>query len=321
MCGVCGGPIYYCGKHLRCRNSLPQTGGACWNHVQVPAEKTRGRICSWLAEFLGTQPRLRQAMVEILWKELDQPRRRAARNQPDPAREIAALQRQAANLTSAIAEGGQLKALVERLAAIESALEKARAAQANVTEVTQGEESSLSRQAIEESLATVLGQLAGNSFEFAGVLRKIFPEFTVQPVEALDSGQVRPRARLLFQPAAILDVAGQRSAGGVSNMDALPVVLDLFDPPEHIAHLRRCLDARATHPDMSLKGIAVLLGLGRMTVKRAFDYAHLMQQAGAGEPYRQVQESPSRASRWHRSKRASSGPVITADGCLSGANS
>jgi len=52
VCGVCGGPMYYSGRHLRCRNSLPRYGGSCWNHVQLSAELARERACRWLADFV-----------------------------------------------------------------------------------------------------------------------------------------------------------------------------------------------------------------------------------------------------------------------------
>ena len=59
-----------------------------------------------------------------MWEEIDRPRRQAARNRPDPGREIAVLERQATNLAAAIAEGGQLTILVEKLRGVEAALEK-----------------------------------------------------------------------------------------------------------------------------------------------------------------------------------------------------
>ena len=35
---------------------LPRHGGSCWNHVQVPADMARERICGWLAEYVGDKP-------------------------------------------------------------------------------------------------------------------------------------------------------------------------------------------------------------------------------------------------------------------------
>ena len=318
VCGVCSGPMYYSGRHLRCRNSLPRFGGSCWNHVQVSAELTQRRVCRWLAEFLSGDAQLRQAMVDVVWEELDRPRRRAARNRPDLGREITALERQATNLAAAIAEGGQFTTLLERLRAVESALEKARAARLVEGDGIKDAEPSASKQQVEQSLAEILGQLAGNSFEIAGILRRIFPQFVIQPVQALDSGQIRPRGRLTFRPVAVLEAAGRKSEGRSADGE-LSITIDLFDPPVHIVHLQRCLVAKEGHPKMSLKAIAALLGINHMTVKRAFDYARLMQRTGTSEPYREVHEAPSDASRWrNRRKRPADRRSPLSPPCSSG---
>ena len=301
VCGVCSGPMYYSGRHLRCRNSLPRFGGLCWNHVQVSAELTRQRVCCWLAEFLSADAQLRQALVNVVWEELDRPRRRATRNRPDLGREIAALERQAANLAAAIAAGGQLTTLLEKLRAVETALEKARGARATQGDGAKDAEPSISKRQVEQSLAEILGQLAATSFEIAGTLRRIFPQFVIQPVQALDSGQIRPRGRLTFRPVAVLGAAGKKNEGQSADGE-LSITIDLFDPPVHIAHLQRCLAAKEGHPKMSLKAIAALLGINHMTVKRAFDYARHMEGVGTSEPYREVHTAPSAASRW-RSRR------------------
>ena len=57
VCGACGGPMYYSGKHLRCRNSLPRYGGSCWNHVQVPADMARRADLQLAGRVPGPQPR------------------------------------------------------------------------------------------------------------------------------------------------------------------------------------------------------------------------------------------------------------------------
>jgi hypothetical protein len=90
-------------------------------------------------------------------------------------------------------------------------LEKARAARAAEGDGAEDAEPSTSKRQVEQSLAQMLGQPAGSSFEIAGTLRRIFPQFVIQPVQALDSGQIRPRGRLTFRPVAILEAAGRES--------------------------------------------------------------------------------------------------------------
>jgi hypothetical protein len=78
------------------------------------------------------------------------------------------------------------------------------------------------------------------------------------------------------------------------------VVLDLFEPSLPIRYLKPCCQARQEHPAFSLKGLARIVGIGCMTVKRALDYARLMEQEGLTEPYRELHERPVAASRWKR---------------------
>jgi site-specific DNA recombinase len=289
--------MYYAGRHLKCSNVLARRGRRCWNHVQVPVQLARRHIVSWLVGYLDGVASLREAMVDIVWKELDGASSKHHRRQRDSAREIAGLERQSANLAAAIAEGGQLQTLLQKLRAVEDALQRARAAQLAQTSRSRGQDDLPSKAELERNLPQMLLKLVDSSFEFADVMRQIFPEFVIQPVEALDSGQVRPRARLTFRPGAIANASGADSEVAGSLKD-LPVTLDLFEPPLHIRHLHQCVAAKRADPRLSLKTLAGLLGLNHMTVKRAFDYARLMEQVGTVDPYREVLARPEDASRW-----------------------
>jgi hypothetical protein len=76
------------------------------------------------------------------------------------------------------------------------------------------------------------------------------------------------------------------------------MVLDLFDPPEHIRWFEACTLLKADDPKRSLKQIAARLGIGHMTVKRALSYARLINSAGIANPYQELTERPAKASRW-----------------------
>jgi DNA invertase Pin-like site-specific DNA recombinase len=295
-CGVCGELMYYAGAHFKCKNAL--RGGACWNHVQVPAETARRKVIAWLVEHLEQVPEAREAMVDLVWQERERSTRRTHRDPEDWGRQIASLERQAANLTSGIAEGGQLASLVERLASVEAALTKARASR----EALRAGEASCplpTRQGIQRTLGPQLLSLAEQSLSFAEVFRRLFPALVIHPVQLLDSGLVRPRARLVFLTQAIRSSVGPRPEVP-PDADGVEVVLDLFEPSLPIRYLKPCCQARQEHPAFSLKGLARIVGIGCMTVKRALDYARLMEQEGLTEPYRELHERPVAASRWKR---------------------
>ena len=132
-------------------------------------------------------------------------------------------------------------------------------------------------------------------------MRRIFPQFVIQPVQALDTPLVRPRAKLTFRPGSLVS---NGPANGADVADA-EVTIDLFEPPVHILHMSRCLAAKAENPHLSLKKIATQLGINYMTVKRSFDYARRMQAAGLTDPYRELLERPEKASRWRPRQKAS----------------
>ena len=118
-------------------------------------------------------------------------------------------------------------------------------------------------------------QLLSTSYEFADVLRRLITEFRVVPVQALDTPQVRPRGMLTLNWGCLLD-------GAPTGQPLTPVTanIELFQPPEHIHWINACGSLHVGRPRMSLKQIAVQLGIGHMTAKRALDYARLMRDAG-----------------------------------------
>ena len=287
--------MYYVGGHLKCKNVVRGGRRACWNHVQVPAALTRRLIVTWLAEQLAIDAGLHRAILEIVRQHL-QTRNGRRGQKRDFVREIASLERQAANLAHAIAEGGQMQALVQKLRSIHDHLEAVRKAQQAA--IPAQKDAGLSEQDLVNHLPEAVLDLVDRSFEFAALMRRLFPEFLIKPVQALDSGQIRPRGKLVFRPATILTPDGDKSSDQMR--EDVPVTIDLFDPPVHISAVGRCLAAKEADPKLSLKKIATNLGLNHMAVKRAFDYAHRMQCLGTNDPYVEVRELPPNASRWRR---------------------
>jgi site-specific DNA recombinase len=297
-CGVCGGLMYYMGSYLKCRNSLPGPRQSCWNHVQVPAALTRERVLAWLMQSIDNNDAWRHAMVEVAWSEVERRNHQSTRCHGNLQREIAAMERQAGNLAAAIAAGGQLQTLVQKLQSVEQSLQQARAAQtAESVSHAGGQNEILSREHVEANLSDTLCSLLHGSCHFADWMRQLVPIFVVHPVQALDSGQVRPRAILTARWRAAVGVTEAEQGKGAE--EDVEVILDLFEPPLHIRHLPQCVAAKQEHPHLSLKGIAQLLGINHMTVKRAFDYARRMQSLGMTNPYCDLVDRPN-ASRWRQ---------------------
>ncbi len=211
--------------------------------------------------------------------------------------EVMTLEKRAANLTRAIERGGDLDTLVRQLASVEAALNAARLRRVERTSAASGRPTWGSRDEVERQLGAALREVARTSHEFGDLMRKVIPEFLIVPVQALDSGLVRPRAKLTLRLSVIADGTGAAAIPFAPPGD-VAMAIDLFEPAAHIRAVPACLEARRADPRLSLEKIANRTGYGRMTVKRALAYSRLMAAEGSGGPYRELTERPSSASRW-----------------------
>lgn len=294
-CGICGGRMYELGPFLKCQNALPGAARPCWNHVQAPVELTRKKIVDWLTAESVNIPWAREALANCVWTELERLHRGTQSDSCRLERRVGELQAAALNLAKAIAKGGELDVLVQELTAIQAQIRELEAQKEMQVEAEGQDGCRLTREQVGSQLQDQLLALLRTSYEFADTFRRLITEFRVVPVQALDTPFVRPRGILTISFGRLRD-----GPGG----EAITTVIDLFEPPEHIRWLNSCTRMKAETPQHSLKRIALRLGIGHMTVKRALGYARLMTAAGMTEPYRALSERPEIASRWHPKRRA-----------------
>jgi DNA invertase Pin-like site-specific DNA recombinase len=298
-CGICGGRMYEMGQFVKCQNALPGAAQPCWNHVQAPVELTRQKIVAWLIEETLSLPGARESLVDCVRSELERLHRGTQSDGCRLDRRVGELQAAATNLAKAIAKGGELDVLLQELAAIQAEMRQLEAQKRQPTEAESRDSCRLTREQIGSDLKNLLLAQLRTSYEFADTFRRWITEFRIVPVQALDTPFVRPRARLTVNFGRLRDGPAEGSGE-----QAVSTVIDLFEPPEHIRWLNSCIGLKAENPKHSLKRIALQLGIGHMTVKRALGYARLMTAAGMTEPYRELTERPEVASRWHPKRRA-----------------
>ncbi len=291
--------MYEMGRHLKCRNALAGSAKPCWNHVQVPVELTRQKVVGWLTAELANIPCAREALINCVLIELERLHRGTQSDSCRLERRIGELQAAAANLAKAIAKGGELDVLVQELTAIQAQIRELEAQKENQAEAEGQDGCQLTREQVGSQLQDQLLALLRSSYEFADTFRRLITEFRIVPVQALDTPFVRPRARLTINFGRLRD--GPPEGCGEQ---AVASAIDLFEPPEQIRWLNSCIALKAENPKHSLKRIALRLGIGHMTVKRALAYARLMTAARMTEPYRELTERPEVASRWHPKRRA-----------------
>lgn len=298
-CVLCGSFYYNCGAGVaKCASALGHGEQECWNHVQINLGLVREKLVDLVLAATDAHPLARQVIVENAWAEFQRARDRGSNELRQVDEQIAELTKQSENLAKAIAAGISLDSVVQQSKDLKRQL---REAARRRDELLQGQADDGMPKSI-EALAVdprpALLDLAAHSFDFSELLRRIIPRLVIYPVQALDSDQVRPRAALTLDLGVLLPAEVKPE----DRPEPRHIVIDLFEPPEHIRHIERVVKARQERlqsgQKASLKVLAADLGIGRMTVKRALGYQRLMEAEGLSEPYRVLMEPPKRASRW-----------------------
>jgi site-specific DNA recombinase len=293
-CGICGGLFYWCSDdQLKCQNALKHGPERCWNHVQVAAEQVRVTVIRWILSEFERFPSFLKALLDSAWQEYARTLQKSKGKERALDDEIRELEKQSAKLAKAVrmTEEQEIESLVQELTEVNDSLVVAR------------KRKKLEQDRINDPL--VLGSrsdfvvrpeegmlsLSRSSYEFCDLMRQMIPEFVIYPVQAIDTGLVRPRGRITMRPSGLLEAKG----AGAGDLKA---TLDLFPYPVYVPPLQACLAEKEHNPKMTLKAIAAKLGINHMTVKRAFDLYRRMQEEGLDDPYRELQAEPVNASRW-----------------------
>ena len=292
VCGYCGGVMYRYGKFIRCQNTLSSGARTCWNHVQPKIEVIHEKVLPWIFKVLSQHPQFRDTVAMAAWTEFQRLSKRRSRSGDSVTQTIAALQKQCDRLVKAIRKVDDSEDLIREYNGAKKSLAEAQAQQRKLTKESQ-ESDFISLEDVRHRLDDALTNLAQTSFEFACLLRKIIPRFEIVGVQQLNCPQVRPRAKLTLQI----------EASGESEGLCVETVIDLFDAPKPIANLAMCVEAKLTSPNKTLKQLAQQLGINHMTIKRALDYARLMQSKGMAEPFEELLAEPTNASRWTSPRR------------------
>ena len=293
---------------LKCQNALGKGKSSCWNHVQVDCSLTRSLFTSWLITHIDDVPGVRDAIVEFALEELSVLRSENDEGGSNRKSEIRRLRCEAENIAKAIRLGGELKSLLNEAQRIDDELDELERADNQASLKCNFVLKLETDEQVDERLDEVCWYLSNNSFGFANLLREVIPVFEIVPVQAFDSGLVRPRVRFIF------DIDRLRvESDSHAPIPQVPGQIDLYVRPKHFRFLQECLDLRNENPKLSYQKIAGLIcnrlladcsedetpdSISYMTVKRCFSVAKLMVSEGLSEPYRVLTKRPKNASRW-----------------------
>jgi len=292
VCGYCDGLMYRYGMFVRCQNTMSTGPRTCWNHVQPKIEVIHAKVLPWIFQVLSQHPQFRETIAMAAWTEFQRLNKRRSSAGDSVTQTISALQKQCDRLVKAISKVDDGEDLIREYNVAKKSLEEAKAQQKELAK--QSEESDfVSLDDVRLRLDDALTNLARTSFEFASLLRRIIPRFEIVGVQQLNCPQVRPRAKLTLQIDA---------SDGSEGL-CVETIIDLFDAPLPIANLAKCVEAKRASPDKTLKQLAQQLGINHMTIKRALDYARLMESKGMTEPFDELVAEPTNASRWTSPRR------------------
>jgi DNA invertase Pin-like site-specific DNA recombinase len=203
LCSACTELMYaYDRGQLKCSNTFATGSHQCWNHVQVDAERIRAALVPWLWKQLQAVPEARAAFFDACWDIVEKRTTESGREIDVLQKEIRGLEQQADRLAAAIADGGEIAALVRRSANVEAAIAMASQRLTLLRSKANEQPLPVERSTLEHDPVPTLLELARTSFVFGELIRKIVKEVLVVPVQDLMHGQVRARVKVTVEFAA-----------------------------------------------------------------------------------------------------------------------
>ncbi len=290
VCSVCGNHfVAYDTDQVKCAKSGKRARPRCWNHVQVDVDIVRQKVLPWVLQHLEAIPGARGDLVNQCWTMVQSLQANGSEEIEATKRVIAQLERESKNLASAISKGITLDSVISEAKSVEQRLLEARSKLGRLEHAARQNCPFTTRDEINADLEPALIELAKRSYEFGELMKHLLSEFVIIPVQFVETGYIRPRARIT------LSIDRPDQEGGPM---CVMKVFDLFEPPQHVVHLRLCTEIKKLRPGASLAGIAELAGINRMTVKRTLDLAKKLETMGLPDPYVEITQSPASAPRW-----------------------
>lgn len=320
-CGICGDECYWLSRgQLRCQNASSNRPRSCWNRTVIQAKHVREKLLPLILTELRKRPAHWDRFVSLVWAEFERALSGVSGKKECLQSEIRSLQGDVKQLGDLVLKT-KSDEFLGRLAVAEAALKARKAELADLESEAKRSSEYRSRHEVEGDIDNAVQRLAETSYDFDDLLRRLLPDFVLIPVQALDSGQVRPRIRLSF-PAESAE----------EGMPPLVLELDAFDHPLQVRLAKPVAELKTAHPEWTFQRIAQELGAHKKLAWDAWRYWQLMEAAGQTVPYRVLTEPPENASRWgkssdegsaHASEEISPGldpPIPDTDGSVSSSN-
>jgi DNA invertase Pin-like site-specific DNA recombinase len=296
-CGVCGRLYRYGGHgqtdHLMCAGAYEY---ACWNGATADGPLAARTLSGAVLDAIRALPDSDATFQAMVAAEVERLRAAQGGRLDELDARLAKLDRQLANVRSALREAGPSKALIDDLKQLEAGREQLLGERAELERVPRrviaipppGE---LKRLALE-----ALAGLAADAPEFGRLMKRLIPRIEVFPFRLCDGGRVVLRARFALDLVALVPDA--RALAGLADVLRRELVVDLFDPPQRVAYRERVLALKAD--GLTERQIATRLGITQPAVQRAAALNREMERRGLADPYVRLIEPPDDDGRLRR---------------------
>ena len=286
-CAICGSIMYrMSGRHLMCK-AARRMGGVrpCWNRARVDLELVRTDFVARLAALVRETPALLTRLVDAALDQYQRRQRRLDHRVSQIESAIADLQRRRNNLLDLVEAGTQSAGLSDRLRQLEADMAARQRELAAARSTDDSEIVALSREEVIDRLEEVFLELSATSCEFATVLRREFPDLTMQPLVNVLTKRVIPRIRC---PLSFCDGDGS------------PRVIEFYGT--HPSQIDELVEQYLEWPDrsQSLDAILAVAGVDRHVVYKVKSRVRELLDAGHSQLYRPLETPPDDIPRWKR---------------------
>jgi site-specific DNA recombinase len=309
---------WYCGAHyvwggngmaenLMCSASRDWR---CWNSVGFHGPLAAERLVDFVTSELYALPGFEDQFCELV----QLARQDRCGNQVQRWQKLrsdeAALAREQANFTAAIAQYGPRPVFQEQLRQLE-VREKELTRERYALERLEKRELCLPQSTLElrQMLEDQFQRLAVESFEFGDLMRLLVPEFHVYLVQFLDGGHPLPRAKVKLALGGI--VPDSQHVPGLNDLLTRQLTLDLFERPPQRERIREEA-VRLAAQRLTQRQIAAQLATWPTaeqaerptlpTVQQALALDRLMKRQGLNSPYMLLREPPADYPKLRRHK-------------------
>ena len=289
VCGRCGRPLFW-GGHGRMDRMLCSgiRSRRCWNSCTFGGAFGVNAVLRAVLKEASELPDFDDELTARLRRELDDQLNGRRRQRLELDREVQALERKIANIGNAIAEGASFETFRAQLQTLEAELHRVKDERTLLALQPESTPPLPDRDELRRLAEAALRDPPLEDPEFQRMMRSLLPQIHLVPFRLCNAAKVVPRARIEIDFLA-LSSAHQSLWGGVASYRKV-ILVDLFDPNQHVKYRERIMQLRAE--GMNEAEAAAAVGITVTAAQRAAALQRRMDELGITDPWIEVLKAP-----------------------------